>query len=97
MLSILGLKPNTPLDSWLENLNAPTICSSRRGFGVLAGENCMSEASMPPTRIIQRTSSRSMQNPLMLHPEANVLAWIEPPKALNYSGVEAFLMLRRQR
>ena len=27
------------------------LAVSRRGFGVLAGQNCMSEASMPPTRI----------------------------------------------
>ena len=66
------------------------LAVSRRGFGVLAGENCMSEASMPPTRITPTDILTVYAEPIEAGPaRANVLAWIDTTKGTELFGVGA--------
>ena len=64
------------------------LAVSRRGFGVLAGENCMSEASMPPTRITPTDILTVYALPSDATPaESNVLAWIDTTKGTELFGI----------
>ena len=64
------------------------LAVSRRGFGVLAGENCMSEASMPPTRITPTDILTVYALPVdATVAEANVLAWIDTTKGTELFGI----------
>ena len=66
------------------------LAVSRRGFGVLAGQNCMSEASMPPTRITPTDILTVYAEPVEAGPgRANVLAWIDTTKGTELFGVNA--------
>ena len=64
------------------------LAVSRRGFGVLAGQNCMSEASMPPTRISPTDILTVYALPSAeLLGTSNVLAWINTSKGTELFGV----------
>jgi len=66
------------------------LAVSRRGFGVLAGQNCMSEASMPPTRITPTDILTVYAEPVdAILGQANVLAWIDTTKGTELFGVNA--------
>ena len=66
------------------------LAVSRRGFGVLAGQNCMSEASMPPTRITPTDILTVYAEPIEAGlGRANVLAWIDTTKGTELFGVGA--------
>ena len=64
------------------------LAVSRRGFGVLAGQNCMSEASMPPTRITPTDILTVYAQQIDSTPgQANTLAWIDTTKGTELFGV----------
>ena len=63
------------------------LAVSRRGFGVLAGQNCMSEASMPPSLISPTDILTVYAEPVNTTPAtANVLAWIDTTKGTELFG-----------
>ena len=66
------------------------LAVSRRGFGVLAGQNCMSEAGMPPTRINPTDILTVYAEPVDATPnQSNVLAWIDTTKGTELFGATA--------
>ena len=66
------------------------LAVSRRGWGVLAGQNCMSEASMPPTRISPTDILTVYAEPVdFVLGQSNVLAWIETTKGTELFGVNS--------
>ena len=63
---------------------------TRRGFGVLAGQNCMSEATMPVTKISPTDILTVYAQPIDVNPgQANTLAWITTTKGTELFGVNA--------
>ena len=66
------------------------LAVSRRGWGVLAGQNCMSEASMPPTRINSTDILTVYAEPVdAVLGQSNVLAWIDTTKGTELFGVNS--------
>ena len=64
-----------------------TLAVSRRGFGVLAGQNCMAEASMPPTRINPTDILTVYALPAdATGNQSNCLAWITTSKGTELFG-----------
>ena len=64
-----------------------TLAVSRRGFGVLAGQNCMAEASMPPTRINPTDILTVYALPAdATAVQSNCLAWITTSKGTELFG-----------
>jgi hypothetical protein len=64
-----------------------TLAVSRRGFGVLAGQNCMVEASMPPTRINPTDILTVYALPAdATAVQSNCLAWITTTKGTELFG-----------
>ena len=68
------------------------LAVSRRGWGVLAGQNCMSEASMPPTRINSTDILTVYAEPVdFILGQSNVLAWIDTTKGTELFGVNSVI------
>ena len=69
---------------------ADNLSVSRRGFGVLAGQNCMSEAAMPPVRINPTDILTVYALPIDgTAAKSNCLAWVETTKGTTLFGATA--------
>ena len=63
--------------------NAQSLAVSTRGFGVLAGQNCMDEATITPARVNPNDILTVYPLPVSVDPAtSNVLAWVTTTKGV---------------